>query len=73
MNDERLFLNWFAEQFDTGVPETSAVSQSIAHVEGLLAADPERFMYCRMIVSQLRSFEIMLRQLKQEQVRMPRG
>lgn len=68
-----LFLNWMADQFDCGVPDPSVVSQCLAYVEGLRAADPERFTYLPMVVGQLRSFEVMLRQLKQYEVRMPHG
>lgn len=67
------YLDWFLDQYDVGLPDTSAISQSIAHLEGILAADPERFMYLRSIATQLRSFEVMVRTLKQYQVRMPHG
>lgn len=68
-----LFLKWMAEQFECGVPDPAAVSQSLAYLEGLRAADPERFVYLSLAASQLRSFEVMLRQLKQYDVRMPYG
>ena len=68
-----LYLEWFVDQYDVGLPDPSAISQSIAHLEGMLSADPDRFMYLRMICNQLRSFEVMARTLRQYQVRMPHG
>jgi hypothetical protein len=68
-----LYLDWFLDQYDVGLPDTSAISQSIAHIEGMLSADPDRFMYLRSIATQLRSFEVMVRTLRQYQVRMPHG
>lgn len=68
-----LYLDWFVDQYDCGLPDPSAISQSIAHIEGILAADPERFMHLRTVASQLRSFEVMVRTLRQYQVKMPHG
>jgi hypothetical protein len=68
-----LYLDWFLDQYDVGLPDMSAISQSIAHLEGMLAADPERFMYLRSVATQLRSFEVMVRTLRKYQVRMPHG
>lgn len=68
-----LYLDWFVDQYDIGLPDVSAISQSIAHIEGMLAADPERFMYLRVIATELRSFEVMVRTLRQYKVRMPHG
>lgn len=72
-NEPMLYLDWFLDQYDVGLPDTSAISQSIAHLEGMLAADPDRFMYLRSVATQLRSFEVMVRTLRQYQVRMPHG
>lgn len=71
--DPMLYLDWFVDQYDVGLPDPSAISQSLAHVEGILSVDAERFMYLRMVACQLRSFEVMVRTLRQYQVRMPHG
>jgi hypothetical protein len=71
--DPMLYLDWFLDQYDVGLPDTSAISQSIAYCEGVIAADSERFMYLRSVATQLRSFETMVRTLRSYQVRMPHG
>lgn len=69
-----LYLDWFVDQFDVvGLPDPSSISQSIAHLEGMVAADPDRFMYLRSVINHLRSFEVMVRTLRQYEVRMPYG
>ena len=69
-----LFLDWFANQYDVGVPDPSNVREAQAYVQGLLdSAEPERRAYLYQAISSLRSAEVIIRTLRQYQVRMPHG
>lgn len=69
-----LYLDWFADQYDVGVPNASVVREAQAYLQGLAdSAEPERRSYLLMAISALRSTEVMLNTLKQYQVRMPHG
>lgn len=69
---EQLFLQWFVEQYDVGLPDPSNISQCLAYLSGIVdanAPDSDRFVYMRMCISTMRSFEVMVRVLRQYEVK----
>ena len=68
-----LYLDWFLDQYDVGLPNLEGIACSIAYLEGLMAASPHHFGRLTSVQSQLRSLEVMVRTLLQYQVRMPNG
>lgn len=68
---EQLFLQWFAEQYEVGVPEPFVFAATIAYLQGMLdAKGPEdNRANLNQCISTLRSAEVMTRVLKQYQVK----
>jgi hypothetical protein len=70
-----LFLDWFLDQYEVGLPNPETFQICSAYLQGLLDATPRdenraNLMQC---ISSLRSSEVIVRVLKQYQVRMPYG
>lgn len=70
---EQLFLQWFVEQYDCGLPDEWNFRMCVAYLQGLLdAQEPgsQRFVQIRSCISCLTSAETMVRALKMEQVKL---
>jgi hypothetical protein len=70
-----LYLDWFVEQYDVGLPNPDNFAMCIAYLQGMLDSlgpDDNRGNLVQCIGA-LRSAEVMARTLKQYQVRMPHG
>lgn len=69
-----LFIDWFADQYDVGVPDPAIIREAQAYLQGLVdAAEPDRRAYLNQAITSLRSAEVIVRVLRQYQVRMPHG
>jgi hypothetical protein len=69
-----LYLDWFLDQYEIGLPDISLLQQNQAYLQGLIdAKGTESVGYLLQIQSSLRSAEVMIRTLKQYKVRMPHG
>lgn len=70
-----LFLDWFADQYDAvGLPSEENLRQSAAYLQGFIdAMEPESRAYMHGALNNIRSAEVIVRALKQYQVRMPHG
>lgn len=69
---EQLFLQWFAEQYDVGVPEPFVFAATIAYLQGMVDAKgpDENRSNINQCISTLRIAECMTRVLKQYQVKL---
>jgi hypothetical protein len=68
------YLDWFADQYDVGLPSPETAREAIAYLQALIdTAEPERRAYLMQAASCLRSLEVMVRTLRQYDVRMPHG
>lgn len=70
-----LYLQWFVEQYEVGLPDPTVFSMCQAYLQGMLDSlgpDDNRSNLLQCL-STLRSAEVIVRTLKQYQVRMPHG
>jgi len=69
---EQLFLRWFAEQYECGLPDASIIRECLAYITGVRDerhgsdANISNLTQC---ISVLSSFEVMVRALKQYEVK----
>lgn len=69
-----LYLDWFLDQYDVGLPNLDQLQANQAYLQGLIdAKETESVSYLLQIQNNLRSAETIIRTLKQYQVRMPHG
>jgi hypothetical protein len=69
-----LFTDWFVDQYDVGLPDPGNIREAQAYLQGISdSVEPDRRAHLYQAISTLRSAEVMIRVLKQYQVRMPHG
>lgn len=72
--ESMLYLDWFLEQYECGLPEPRVFDAAMAYLQGLLdARNGENTSNLHQCISCLRSAEVIVRTLKQYSVRMPHG
>lgn len=74
-NQPMLYLDWFVDQYDVGLPDSEVFARCQAYLQGMLDScgpDDNRSNLIQCI-STLRSAEVIVRTLRQYQVRMPYG
>lgn len=74
-SEPMLYLDWFQDQYDVGLPDSTNFALCQAYLQGMLdSLGPDdnkgNLMQC---ISTLRSAEVIVRTLRQYQVRMPHG
>lgn len=69
---EQLFLRWFAEQYECGLPDASIIRECMAYVTGVRDerhGDGANISNLNQCISVLQSFDVMVRALKQYEVK----